>query len=132
MRLLICLMLIIATTSASALEERMGLDPVLRGLWVLIAESADGGKTITQDGCPRDFAIAGALSIRIPPSTFTITKVQIMEDPDTGELMNVATLSTGFILLFEHTDARKYLVTSFEKTDGGLEERHRWLIRVAK
>lgn len=111
-------------------EERLGLDPVLRGLWILHAVSNDKGATIEPCDTPVEFAIATATTISFGDDKRLVKRVIITEDTE-GSPANMALLDSGRWLAFTKKPGDKYvLIQIFNADSDGLTELTRLLITV--
>ena len=97
------LLLLICGLSGAEFSERLGLDPALRGLWMLHGVRNGDGPYEPADP-PEEFAVARATSLTFNNGNrVMITRVDIYT-PERGRPSNVAELENGLLLLISHTD----------------------------
>lgn len=119
------LLLTISLTPMQA-EERLGLDPVLRGLWTAHAYSEDGGQTV--DDIHIELAIATATRIRFAEGTTVNVHTVLIGQDREGNTTNLAILCSGRVMVFTEAYRGMYLVQvmDIEKE----VEVSRWVITV--
>jgi hypothetical protein len=126
--------LVLVSVAATALggdaEERIGLDPVLQGVWNMVAVSSDQGKTIEPVTPP--VAVAHAFASRIKFADGSMVHVQKVLIVDVnGVPGNLALLTNGNMLAFTKEPGQIYtLVQLFQGTGDASRETMRYLIFV--
>lgn len=90
-------------------KERLSVDPVLRGVWVVHMASADGGKTVKKIDPPEALCRVSALRIRLATGqTFGVEKVIVTVD-ENGDAANIIMLSSG-VAWYVHKEPGQTLV----------------------
>lgn len=125
MKYFIIVLMLLASSAAA--EERLGLDPILRGLWSLHATSDDGGVTVDAVQPAEDLAVATATRITFAGGIVrTVDRVIIVDDND-GNPANIAVLDNGTILVFTKQEGNELILVQIMIND---EETTRWVITV--
>jgi hypothetical protein len=120
------------TLTAAEPEERLGLDPLLRGVWKLHASSTNKGKTVEESKPPFDVAVARATSIKFAGGDkLQIEKVMIVNDDD-GDPGNFVILSNGNMLFFSKKKGSPFFMIQVFKNigEGKVDETNRYIITV--
>jgi hypothetical protein len=133
MKSILCILFVIATfiPSVFSAEERIGLDPVVRGLWKLHVTSQDGGVTLVHSNPPEDFAVVTATTINMGAAgRYTVERVMIVND-DHGNPGNMALLNTGrWLAITKQPGSVFVLVQVFDLSGNTPRELVRWLVTV--
>ena len=120
--------LLIAST-ALASDERLGLDPVLHGVWMVHGISSDAGETVEPMRPALPMAQASASRIKFADgNVVSILKVMVTKDKN-GDPANAALLSNGKILFFSKSPGQTFVLIQVMDTDTN-KEISRWLITV--
>lgn len=111
------------------LQERIGLDPILRGVWTIYTLSEDEGVTWTEVE-PFEFAIATATRITyVGGQTAQIKQTFIFTD-NKGHPGNLAILNTGFnLIITKNPNINFALVQAYNTATN--EENIRFIITVS-
>lgn len=109
------------------LTERIGLDPAVRGVWMIMAISGPGGENVEVQNPPVEFARAFANRILLSNGkSVNINDVYITETRDI--VGNVANLENGVTLIIINTNVKgDFLVILLDEDN---EEQSRMTIRV--
>jgi hypothetical protein len=127
MKYIIITLMLLASSFLHSAEERLGLDPILRGLWSLHAISRDGGATVDAVQPAEDLAVATATRITFADGTVrTINRVVIVDD-DNGNPANIALLDNGTILVFTKQKGNELILVQVIVDEA---ETTRWVITV--
>lgn len=120
---------------AAFAQERIGLDPVLRGVWNVYCVSDDDGETIKwlrEDKEPVEFALARATSITFSDGKkVNIDKVVVSKDKD-GNPANLVSLENGNILAISKQPGQALVLVQLYKMDdeGEMVEDSRMIMAV--
>lgn len=126
--------LVILSVAATALggeaEERIGLDPVLQGVWNMVAVSSDEGRTIEPVTPPIPVAHAFGSRIKFADGAMVHVEKVLIVDVN-GVPGNVALLTNGNMLAFTKEPGQIYtLVQLFQGVGEAARETARYLIFV--
>lgn len=131
MKLIFLAILISLTAMLSAVEERVGIDPILRGLWRLHVSSTDGGTTLVPHNPPVDLAVVTATAMNMgADGRYTFERVLIVHGDD-GNPGNMVLLDTGRWLAITKTPGQEFvLVQVYEIVGDVATEHNRWVVTV--
>jgi hypothetical protein len=103
---------------AHAAEERLDIDPVVRGVWSVHAISKDKGETVERVEPAQMLCRVGATKVRMANGTeMNVEKVVIMEDQQ-GNPMNAVRFDSGVVWGISKKPGQPYvLVQVFDGTD---------------
>lgn len=128
-RIILCLVFVFSLVA----QERIGLDPVLRGVWMLHATSTDQGKTVelvkNAEGEPEpaEFCIARRSELVMADGKkIKIKRVNVVKDDD-GNEANIVLLNTGRIMGITKKPNQPYVLV---QVNDGEKEVSRFLITV--
>ena len=126
--------LVLVSAAAAAFggepEERIGLDPVLQGVWNMVAVSSDRGRTIEPVTPPIAVAHAFASRIKFADGSMVHVEKVMIVDVD-GVPGNIALLTNGNMLAFTKEPGQIYtLVQLFQGVGEAARETARYLIFV--
>lgn len=124
----ICLTTVASVAKTPKMEERIGLDPALQGVWTIIATADANGDNVKKMDEPFQFAQVTASRVKfITGGEATFTKVMISED-NQGNPMNVALLSSGWFWFITKPNGQPFVLVQTVDPDG--KQQDRWMITV--
>lgn len=116
-------------SSSRAMEERLDVDPILRGIWKVHATSEDRGKTITKQN---GWVLARVYATKVKLANGTVIgvdKILITLDSD-GDPANGMRLSNGTIWMVTKKKGNAFFLIQVLQSDG--TETMRFLITVVE
>lgn len=127
---LLCGLPTIINAAEPQVQQRLGVDPVLQGLWYMMAKSDGNGQNVREFTPPALLLQATATRlVFVDQTTVDITSVFIFNDRN-GRPGNILVLQNGNRLAVTHAD-QVFLVTLWVPgADGQLAETERWLVDV--
>lgn len=130
MRILLMLMLMGALFAEA--HERLGIDPILRGVWRVHALSKDEGKTVDKVDPPIDLAVAKATSIRFSGGDVLRIEHVMIHEEEGQDPKNIAKLSNGNVLCFSKNPDQEFVLIQIytPNGEGGIREKMRFLVTV--
>ena len=129
--LALLLALLISTSAFSAVEERVGIDPMLRGVWTIYATSDDGGKTTDVADQPFDIGTCRASSLTFADGTVVTFEMVMVGEDDAGNPNNGVMLSTGVLMIVSKNPDKRFYLAQFFNIDGETAvETARWVFDV--
>ena len=134
--LILTCVVMLSGTAIELIEERVGVDPALRGVWAGFLMSTDGGKNWTRSDPPEEAARVSATRVMVTGhGSRDVTAVWIFRDQH-GKIGNLLILDNGGTLVV--TDASVigvgvYLVQLIDASrEGDPKELARFFFRVRK
>lgn len=133
MKTILCLLLVISYATA---QERIGLDPAIRGVWNIYATSEDKGKTLNyvedENGnlMSKEFAVAKATEIVFADGKKVEVKSVLIIEDDEGNPANLVDLNNGNKLAISKKPGQAFVL--IQVYDSEFEEKSRFLIAVTK